>query len=100
MEAVHALSEDCINGHCDTHMSMTVEDHHLGHVSGQPTGGPPLEPGGFEHDGCNPALCHVLVLTSQHSFATCDQSEADLAWQVSSLSTLEEPNNPDRPPNL
>jgi hypothetical protein len=52
------------------------------------------------HEDCNPLLCNFLALTWVSSEAVFDQSEAALAWQVSSHAALEEPDNPDRPPNL
>ncbi len=98
--AAHALSNDCANGHCNDHMTATSTEHHAGHLSGEATDSGPLGWNGMEHDECNPFLCNVLALTSQSSEAVFDQSEVALAWQVSSLSTLEEPDSPDRPPNL
>ncbi len=98
--AAHALSNDCVNGHCDDHMTATATEHHAGHLPREATDSGPLGSNGMENDECNPFLCNVLALTSVFSEATFDQSEAALAWQVSSLSTLEEPDNLDRPPNL
>jgi len=98
--AAHALSIDCANGHCDDHMTVNATEHHAGHVSGEATDSGPLGSNGMEHDECNPFLCNVLALTLASSEAVFDQSEAALAWQVSSLATLEEPDNPDRPPNF
>lgn len=96
----HALSNDCANGHCVDHMTATATEHHAGHLSGEASEFGPLGSNGMEHDECNQFLCNVLALTLVSSEAVFNQSEATLAWQVSSLSTLEEPDNPDRPPNL
>lgn len=98
--AAHALSKNCAGGHCDDHASMSVDMHHADHASVEPTGSVPQGTDGVAHEGCNPFLCHVLALSSQYSEATFDQSETVLGWQVGHLSTLEEPDNPDRPPNL
>jgi len=98
--AAHALSNDCANGHCDDHMTATATEHHTGHVLGEATDRGSLGSNGMEHDDCNPFLCNALALTLVSSDAVFDQSEATLAWQASSLSTLKEPDNPDRPPNL
>lgn len=98
--AAHALSKDCTGGHCDNAMSMIAEDHHAGHSPGEQADRVALGSNGMEHDECNPFLCNALVLALQSCEAVFDQSEAALAWQVTSLSTLEEPDNPDRPPNL
>lgn len=51
-------------------------------------------------DECNPFLCNVLALSLQSCEVIFDKSDAVLAWQVSSLSALEEPGNPERPPNF
>lgn len=98
--AAYALSNDCANGHCDDHMTAAATEHHAGHLSGETTDSDPHGSNGMEHDECNPFLCNVLALTLLSSEAVFDQSEAALAWQVSCLSTLEKPDNPDRPPNL
>ncbi len=96
----HALSNDCANGHCDDHMTATASEHNAGHVSGEATDSGPRGSHDMAHDDCNPFLCNVLALTLMSSEAVFDQSEAALAWQVSSLAAREEPDNPDRPPNL
>lgn len=96
----HALSRDCANGHCVDHTTTVVADHHTDHVPGEATDNGQHGSNDIVHDDCNPFLCNALALTSVSSEAVLDQSEAALAWQVSSLSTLEEPDNPDRPPNL
>lgn len=98
--AAHALSNDCANGHCDDHVTVNATEHHAGHLPGKATDSGPLGSNGMEHDECNPFLCNVLALTLASSEAVFDQSEAALAWQVSGLAALEEPDNPDRPPNL
>lgn len=98
--AANALSNDCANGHCDDHMTATVIERHAGHVLGEATDGGQQGSNGMVHDDCNPFLCNILALTFVSPEAVFEQSKAALAWQVSSLSTLEEPDNPDRPPNL
>lgn len=98
--AALALSKDCLGGHCNDHMNMTVAEHQPGHAPGEASIGVPDKSNGVEHDECNPFLCNVLVLMSLSSKATFVQSDAVLAWQVASLSTHEEPDNPDRPPNF
>lgn len=97
-DAAHALSTDCANVHCDDHMIVT--DHYVEQGSGEATNSVSRGSNGTEQDECNPFLCNALVLTLGSSETVFDKSEATLAWQVSSLSTLEEPVNPDRPPNL
>lgn len=96
----HALSNDCANGHCDDHVTMTVTEHHAGHVSGETTDSTTRGSHDMAHEDCNPLLCNFLALTWVSSEAVFDQSEAALAWQVSSHAALEEPDNRDRPPNL
>ncbi|WP_164662118.1 hypothetical protein [Tropicibacter sp. Alg240-R139] len=98
----HALSRDCANGHCADHTTtvVVVADYHADHVPGESTDNGQHGSHDMVHDDCNPFLCNALALTSASSEAVFDQSEAALAWQISSLSTLEEPDNPYRPPNL
>ncbi len=79
---------------------MPMLENHTGHDLGESTGSTPLGSDGIEHDECNPFLCNSLVLILQTSDAVFGQSDAVLGWQVGHLSTLEEPDNPDRPPNL
>jgi hypothetical protein len=98
--AVHALSNGCANGHCDDHVTANVTEHHTEPVSGDATDSSQHGSHDMVHDDCNPFLCNVLALTLEASQEDFDQSKAALAWQVSSLSTLEDPDNPDRPPNL
>lgn len=98
--AAHALSNDCSNGQCDDRMTTIESEHHADHVPGETTENPHHGAHGMEHDECNPFLCSVLALTTASSEAVFDQSKAALVWQVSSLAALEEPDDPDRPPNL
>lgn len=98
--AAHALSMGCVGGHCDEQMVMPEVEYHAGHALGEATGSTPLGPDGMEHDECNPFLCNSLALILLTPDAVFDQSETVLGWQVGHLSTLEEPSNPDRPPNL
>lgn len=98
--ASHALSMGCVGGHCDEHKVMPVVENHTGHALGELTSSTLLGSDGIEHDECNPFLCNSLTLILLTSDAVFDQSEAVLGWQVGHLSTLEEPDNPDRPPNL
>ena len=94
--AAHALSNDCVNGHRDDQIAVTAAEHHAGHLSVEATDSGPL---GMVHDDCNPLLCNVLAINSPSSKAVIDQSEAAATWQVGSLAALEDPDNPDRPPN-
>ncbi|WP_165759709.1 hypothetical protein [Falsiruegeria litorea] len=95
----HALSKDCVGGHCDDHLVMEMQESHVGHASGKPTDSASNGSNGMEPDECNPFLCNALALTFPDSEVSFDQSEAALAWLVTSFSTLNEPENPDRPPN-
>ena len=96
----HALSNDCANGHCDDHVTMTVTEHHADYVPEEITDSTTRGSHDMAHEDCNPFLCNFLALTLVSSEAVFDQSEAALAWLVSSLAALKEPDNPDRPPNL
>lgn len=96
----HALSKDCVGGHCDNRMSSSAQVHPGSDTALKSAFGGTHEPESTEHDGCNPYLCLVLALASPHSEETFDYSETVLGWQVRHLMTLEEPDNPDRPPNL
>jgi hypothetical protein len=96
----HALSNDCANGHCDDHMTAIMAEHQAMNVSGEGADTTQHGSNGMEHEDCNPFLCYVLALTSMSTEAVFDQSATTLIWQVTSLSTLEEPENPERPPNL
>lgn len=98
--ATHALSNDCAIGHCDDLERINAMEHRAGHFSGESTETTTHGPHDLAYDECNPFLCNALALTLVSSKMVLDQSEAVLAWQVSSLAALEEPDNPDRPPNL
>lgn len=98
--AAHALSNDCVYGHCDEHVTETEKEHHTGHVVEGATDSAPHGSNSMEHDECNPFLCNVLALDLPFSDAVFYWSKAALAWQITSFSALEEPDNPDRPPNL
>lgn len=95
--AAHALTNHCVSEHCDEQMSRMVAEHHVDHVSGDVTD---RIPHGLEHSDCNSFLCSVFALMLTSFEAVFDPSETAFVWQVSSLSTLEAPDNPDRPPNL
>lgn len=95
----HAMSPDCVDGDCDTHMAMPSDAHH--------TMGTEAEEGGSshlsdetEHDGCNPYLCNVLAFSPQVSATDFTSSRTNIIWQVAQFSGLEKPDNLDRPPNL
>ncbi|MFY2825143.1 hypothetical protein [Ruegeria sp. MALMAid1280] len=98
-DRAHAMFENCNGGHCAYHLHMSAGDHHAGHASVAPGEGAPHQPDGAAHEGCNPFLCNVIALATPASETKLNQSAAVLAWQVTSLSTLDEPDNPDRPPN-
>jgi hypothetical protein len=98
--ASHALSPDCANGHFDDHVIEAVTEHLAGHVPDDATDSASRGSQHIEQDNCNPLLCSVAALTLSSSEAVFHPTETAVAWQVSSLSTLEEPENPDRPPNL
>lgn len=99
--AAHALSENCVGGPCDTHMHMPAGEHQAdGSASGDHSDDVSHQSDGSVHEGCSPFLCHVLAITPQYSEATFDHSETVMGWQVGRLSTLQEPEHPDRPPNL
>ena len=90
------MSQNCAGGHCEDHLSKSVDAHYADHASTEDI---QHDPDDMTHEGCNPFLCHVLALTSQYSEAEFEHSETVLGWQVVHLSALEEPDNPDRPPN-
>ncbi len=96
----HGLPTDCGGGHCDYHMTMIAKENHVGHGQLEPMGGVLHGSNGLMHDECNPFLCNVLALALPPLEAVFDQSEAALAWHVTGLSALKEPDNPDRPPNF
>lgn len=96
----HALPTDCGSGHCDDHMTMIAEESHAGHGRLEPVDGVSHGSNGLMHEECNPFLCNVLALALPSFEAVFDQSEAALAWHVTGLRTLKEPDNPDRPPNF
>ena len=80
-------------------MNMTVEESQLDHAQGRTATSVPPGSDAMAHDECNPFLCNALALTVQSFKVTFEKSEIVLAWQVSSLSALEEPGSPERPPN-
>lgn len=96
----HAMSRDCSGGHCSDHTPTPVDGHYPAHVATVSTGEVSHDQDGASHERCNPFLCHVLILASQYSETPVDHSTTILGWYVSHLSTLEEPDNPDRPPNF
>ncbi len=98
-DRAHVMLENCNGGHCESHVHTSVVGHHVNHASVSPSGSAPHEPDGTTHEGCNPFLCNVAALTAQDFQATPDQRVIVAAWQASNLSTLNEPDNPDRPPN-
>lgn len=98
-DRAHAILEKCNGGHCENHLHASVVDHHVDHASVSPSGGAPHEPDGTMHEGCNPFLCNAAALMAQDIQATPNRSVIVVAWQASNLSTLNEPDNPDRPPN-
>jgi hypothetical protein len=94
----HAASNDCTNVHCDDH--VTVTEHHAENSLDETADSTQQKSPDIAHDDCNSFVCNFLALTLVSSAAVFDQSEAALAWQVSSLAALEQPDHPDRPPNL
>lgn len=80
-------------------MNMTVEESQLDHAQGRIATSVPPGSDAMAHDECNPFLCNALALTVQPFKIIFEKSGIVLAWQVSSLSALEEPGNPERPPN-
>lgn len=98
--SVHAMSNGCIGGQCEDHLQMPVESGHDAHALAEAVSGGHHPVGETEHEGCNPFLCQALALTSKHFETVSIEVVAALEWHVGHLSTLEEPNNPDRPPNL
>lgn len=98
--AAHALMSICVDGHCHDHVTTFVSEHHTERDSGESTDSSRHKPNGMELEECNSYLCNALALTLESSDAVFFQSKDALAGNVSRLSTLEEPDNPDRPPNL
>ena len=98
-DRAHAMLENCNDGRCEHHLHTPVVEHRAGHVSAAPSEDAQHEPDSATHEGCNPFLCNALMLTTQDSQTTPSRSGIALAWQITSLSTLNEPDNPDRPPN-
>ncbi|MBA84199.1 MAG: hypothetical protein CML60_05600 [Rhodobacteraceae bacterium] len=96
----HALSGDCAGGHCAEHVHMSADTQNAGHAAMDFAGQVPSDSGGAGHEGCNPFLCNVLAVALFHSDVIFAPSKTTRMWHVALLSSLEEPNNPDRPPNL
>ncbi len=96
---VHALSNECVGGHCIDHMATSVEAQHANHGLVASSEDGQHEPDSAAHEGCNPFLCSVPALTTQTSESKFNQAAVVSASQVTNLSTLNEPDNPDRPPN-
>ena len=94
------MSQDCSGGHCDDHASTSLDAHVSGHNFVELSGDATHDPDEMAHDGCDQFLCHALDLTLPQSKVTFDHSKTVLGWRVRHLSTLNEPENPDRPPNL
>ncbi len=95
----HALASECVGGHCIDHMATSVEVQHANHELVAPSEDRQHESDSTAHEGCNPFLCNVLALTAQDFQTTPNRSVIVAVWQASNLSTLNEPGNPDRPPN-
>lgn len=96
----HALSQEHANAHCGTHMIVPVAEHHVGYALEEATDSVSNGSSGQQHAECNPILCNALALMLCSSEVAFDHSEAVLAWQVTGFATLDEPDNPDRPPNF
>jgi len=100
-DTAHAMSKDCVGGHCDSQMPIPREPHHIDHadvLGSSPDTSPASNNAG--HDGCDPFYCHVPVLMSDSSSTHFTQFETVLAWHVVQMSALEPVDTPDRPPNL
>ncbi|WP_298855672.1 hypothetical protein [uncultured Ruegeria sp.] len=95
----HALASECVGGHCIEHMATSVEAQHADHGLVAPGEDGQHEPDTSAHEGCNPFLCNVLALTTPAFETKSNQAAVVLALRATSLSTLNEPDNPDRPPN-
>lgn len=98
--AAHALSTGCIGGHCGDYTDVSVDKLHLGHTPIMLAKDAPQEPDSTATEGCNLLLCSALLPWSLRPVAKIDPSETVLVWQIGQLSALEEPETPDRPPNL
>ncbi len=98
-DRAHAMLENCNGGPCVYHLHTSVVEHNADHASVTLSEGSQHDPGSATNGGCNPFLCNVLALKMQNSATNPDQSDTVLAWQVTNLSALNEPDNPDRPPN-
>lgn len=95
----HALANECVRGHCIEHMATSVEAQHADHELVAPSEDGQREPDRSANEGCNPFLCNVLALTTPVFETEPNRAAVVLALQAASLSTLSEPDNPDRPPN-
>lgn len=95
----HALASECAGGHCIDHVATSVGAQHDDHRLVAPSEDRQHEPDSSAHEGCNPFLCNVLALTTQAFETKPNQAAVELALRATSLSTLNEPDNPDRPPN-
>ncbi|WP_299669360.1 hypothetical protein [uncultured Ruegeria sp.] len=96
---VHALPNECVGGRCIDHMATSVEVQHANDVSAAHNEDGKHEPDSAADEGCNPSLCNVLAFTAPASETKLNQAAVVLALQVKSLSKLNEPDNPDKPPN-
>ncbi len=96
----HALSTGCIGGECGGDADLAVENLHFGHATVMMAKDVPQDPDSAPTDGCGPLLCKVFLLNTQRLVAKFDQTDIVLVWQLRQLSALEEPETPDRPPNL
>lgn len=95
----HALANERVGGHCIDHMATSVEAQHADHGLFAPSEDAQHEPDSAAHEECNPFLCNALALITPTYETKLSQVAVVLALQVTSLSTLNEPDNPERPPN-
>lgn len=87
----HAMPANCDQTQCDAHHAVSSGAAH--------SDAPSDEANPAHHDDCGLHLCHVLALSARQMDEIAHQSEADLGSRVRHLSTLDEPDGPDKPPN-